>query len=57
MGIKVEFGEFFFDLFDRGVIMINVEFVLFVLLIFEFGLLDENVIELVCVVDRGIRES
>ncbi len=57
VGIKVDMGEPFPDLPDRGVITTNVELVPLASPNFEPGPPDENAIELARVVDRGIRES
>jgi len=57
VGIKVDVGEPFPDLPDRGVITTNVELVPLASPTFEPGPPDENAIELARVVDRGIRES
>ncbi|WP_297465877.1 exosome complex protein Rrp42 [Thermococcus sp.] len=57
VGIKVDLGEPFPDLPDRGVITTNVELVPLASPSFEPGPPDENAIELARVVDRGIRES
>ncbi|WP_456367371.1 exosome complex protein Rrp42 [Thermococcus sp.] len=57
VGVKVELGEPFPDLPDRGVITTNVELVPLASPTFEPGPPDENAIELARVVDRGIRES
>ncbi|MDK2914710.1 MAG: exosome complex component [Thermococcaceae archaeon] len=57
VGIKVETGEPFPDLPDKGVITTNVELVPLASPSFEPGPPDENAIELARVVDRGIRES
>jgi exosome complex component RRP42 len=57
VGIKVDMGEPFPDLPDRGVITTNVELVPLASPSFEPGPPDENAIELARVVDRGIRES
>ncbi|MCD6373736.1 MAG: exosome complex protein Rrp42 [Thermococcus sp.] len=57
VGIKVDMGEPFPDLPERGVITTNVELVPLASPNFEPGPPDENAIELARVVDRGIRES
>ncbi len=57
VGVKVDMGEPFPDLPDRGVITTNVELVPLASPGFEPGPPDENAIELARVVDRGIRES
>ncbi len=57
VGVKVDMGEPFPDLPDRGVITTNVELVPLASPSFEPGPPDENAIELARVVDRGIRES
>jgi exosome complex component RRP42 len=57
VGIKVDVGEPFPDLPDKGVITTNVELVPLASPNFEPGPPDENAIELARVVDRGIRES
>lgn len=57
VGIKVDFGEPFPDLPERGVMTTNVELVPLASPTFEPGPPDERAIELARVVDRGIRES
>ncbi|WP_456365539.1 exosome complex protein Rrp42 [Thermococcus sp.] len=57
VGIKVDVGEPFPDLPDRGVMTTNVELVPLASPTFEPGPPDENAIELARIVDRGIRES
>ncbi len=57
VGVKVDMGEPFPDLPDKGVITTNVELVPLASPSFEPGPPDENAIELARVVDRGIRES
>ncbi len=57
VGIKVDLGEPFPDLPDKGVMTTNVELVPLASPTFEPGPPDENAIELARVVDRGIRES
>ncbi len=57
IGIKVDMGEPFPDLPEKGVITTNVELVPLASPSFEPGPPDENAIELARVVDRGIRES
>jgi len=57
VGIKVDIGEPFPDLPEKGVITTNVELVPLASPSFEPGPPDENAIELARVVDRGIRES
>jgi exosome complex component RRP42 len=57
VGIKVDMGEPFPDLPEKGVITTNVELVPLASPSFEPGPPDENAIELARVVDRGIRES
>ncbi len=57
VGIKVDMGEPFPDLPERGVMTTNIELVPLASPTFEPGPPDENAIELARVVDRGIRES
>ncbi|WP_297515275.1 exosome complex protein Rrp42 [Thermococcus sp.] len=57
VGIKVDLGEPFPDLPEKGVMTTNVELVPLASPTFEPGPPDENAIELARVVDRGIRES
>jgi len=57
VGIKVDVGEPFPDLPDRGVMTTNVELVPLASPTFEPGPPDERAIELARVIDRGIRES
>jgi exosome complex component RRP42 len=57
VGIKIDVGEPFPDLPDRGVMTTNVELVPLASPTFEPGPPDERAIELARVVDRGIRES
>ncbi len=57
VGIKVDMGEPFPDLPEKGVMTTNIELVPLASPTFEPGPPDENAIELARVVDRGIRES
>jgi len=57
VGIKMQVGEPFPDVPDKGVIITNAELVPLASPIFEPGPPDENAIELARVVDRGIRHS
>lgn len=57
VGIKIEVGEPFSDVPDKGVLTVNAELVPLASPTFEPGPPDENSIELARVVDRGIRES
>ncbi|MDV3103023.1 exosome complex protein Rrp42 [Thermococcus waiotapuensis] len=57
VGVKVEFGEPFPDLPERGVMTTNVELVPLASPTFEPGPPDERAVELARIVDRGIRES
>ena len=57
VGIKMQPGEPFPDVPDRGVIITNAELVPLASPTFEAGPPDETSIELARVVDRGIRES
>ncbi|ASJ02181.1 RNA-binding protein [Thermococcus profundus] len=57
VGIKIDVGEPFPDLPDKGVMTTNVELVPLASPTFEPGPPDERAIELARVVDRGIRES
>jgi exosome complex component RRP42 len=57
VGIKMQPGEPFPDVPDKGVIIVNAELVPLASPTFEPGPPDENSIELARVVDRGIRES
>lgn len=57
VGIKIDMGEPFPDLPEKGVITTNVELVPLASPSFEPGPPDERAIELARVVDRGIRES
>jgi len=57
VGIKVDLGEPFPDLPEKGVMTTNVELVPLASPTFEPGPPDENAIELARVIDRGIRES
>ncbi len=57
VGIKLDLGEPFPDLPDKGVMTTNVELVPLASPTFEPGPPDERAIELARVVDRGIRES
>lgn len=56
-GVKIQPGTPFPDTPDEGILTVNAEFVPLASPTFEAGPPDENSIELVCVVDRGIRES
>lgn len=56
-GIKIEVGEPFSDVPDKGVLTVNAEFVPLASPTFEPGPPREDAIELARVVDRGIRES
>jgi exosome complex component RRP42 len=57
VGIKMQPGEPFPDIPDKGVIITNAELVPLASPTFEAGPPDETSIELARVVDRGIRES
>ena len=57
VGIKIEVGEPFPDLPDKGVLTVNSEFSPIASPTFRSGPPGENSIELARVVDRGIRES
>ncbi|HIP75540.1 MAG TPA: exosome complex protein Rrp42, partial [Thermococcus paralvinellae] len=57
VGVKIDLGEPFPDLPDKGVMTTNVELVPLASPTFEPGPPDERAIELARVVDRGIRES
>uniref|UniRef100_A0A7J2TIJ9 Exosome complex component Rrp42 n=1 Tax=Archaeoglobus fulgidus TaxID=2234 RepID=A0A7J2TIJ9_ARCFL len=57
VGVKMQPGEPFPDVPDRGVIIVNAELVPLASPTFEPGPPDENSIELARVIDRGIRES
>ncbi len=57
VGIKIEIGEPFADVPNKGVLTVNAELVPLASPTFESGPPDENSIELARVVDRGIRES
>jgi exosome complex component RRP42 len=57
VGIKIEVGEPFSDVPDKGVLTVNAELVPLASPTFEPGPPNENAIELARVVDRGIRES
>lgn len=57
VGIKIEIGEPFSDVPDKGVLTVNAELVPLASPKFEPGPPNENAIELARVVDRGIRES
>jgi len=57
VGIKIDIGEPFPDLPDKGVLTVNSEFVPLASADFEPGPPGEDSIELSRVVDRGIRES
>jgi exosome complex component RRP42 len=57
VGVKMQPGEPFPDVPDRGVIITNAELVPLASPTFEAGPPDETSIELARVVDRGIRES
>lgn len=56
-GVKIEKGTPFPDTPEEGILTVNAEFVPLASPTFEAGPPDENSIELVRVVDRGIRES
>lgn len=57
VGTKIELGEPFPDVPDKGVLTVNAELVPLASPTFEPGPPKENAIELARVVDRGIRES
>ncbi|MDH5783013.1 MAG: exosome complex protein Rrp42 [Candidatus Bathyarchaeota archaeon] len=57
VGIKIEIGEPFSDVPNKGVLTVNAELVPLASPTFESGPPNENAIELARVVDRGIRES
>jgi exosome complex component RRP42 len=57
VGIKMQPGEPFPDVPDRGIIITNAELVPLASPTFEAGPPDETSIELARIVDRGIRES
>ncbi len=57
VGIKIEIGEPFSDVPNKGVLTVNAELVPLASPTFEPGPPNENAIELARVVDRGIRES
>ncbi|WP_290899865.1 exosome complex protein Rrp42 [Ferroglobus sp.] len=57
VGVKMQPGEPFPDVPDKGIIITNAELVPLASPTFEPGPPDENAIELARVVDRGIRES
>jgi len=57
VGIKIEIGEPFADVPNKGVLTVNAELVPLASPTFESGPPNENAIELARVVDRGIRES
>ncbi len=56
-GVKVELDRPFKDTPDKGILIVNTEFLPFASPYIEPGPPDENAIELARVVDRGIRES
>lgn len=56
-GVKINIGEPFKDSPDKGVLIVNAEFLPFASPYIEPGPPDENAIELARVVDRGVRES
>lgn len=57
VGIKIEIGEPFSDVPNKGVLTVNAELVPLASPTFEPGPPGENAVELARVVDRGIRES
>jgi exosome complex component RRP42 len=57
VGVKIETGTPFSDVPDKGVLIVNAEFVPLASPTFESGPPSEDAIELARVVDRGIREA
>jgi exosome complex component RRP42 len=57
VGIKIDVGEPFPDVPDKGVLTVNAELVPLASPSFEPGPPNENAVELARIVDRGIRES
>ncbi len=57
VGVKIDIGEPFPDVPEKGVLTVNAELVPLASPVFEPGPPDENSIELARVVDRSIRES
>jgi exosome complex component RRP42 len=57
VGVKIETGTPFSDVPDKGVLVVNAEFVPLASPTFESGPPSEDAIELARVVDRGIREA
>jgi len=57
VGIKIDVGEPFPDVPDKGVLTVNAELVPLASPSFEPGPPKENAVELARIVDRGIRES
>ncbi len=57
VGTKIELGEPFSDVPDKGVLTVNAELVPLASPTFEPGPPNEDAIELARVVDRGVRES
>jgi exosome complex component RRP42 len=56
-GVKVELGEPFPDVPDKGVLTVNAELVPLASPAFEPGPPDENAVELARIVDRALRET
>jgi len=56
-GVKVELGEPFPDMPDKGVLTVNAELVPLASPAFEPGPPDENAVELARIVDRALRET
>lgn len=56
-GVKVELGEPFPDVPDKGVLTVNAELVPLASPAFEPGSPDENAVELARIVDRALRET
>jgi len=57
VGVKIDVGEPFPDVPDKGVLTVNAELVPLASPSFEPGPPKENAVELARIVDRGIRES